>query len=74
MSHTRGKVADVVLRFSWPTPFNRTTGQKGEWGEEEKKEIDQGGKKGRCGGYWGLASIQEFSTGQWKGKESNFSL
>lgn len=74
MCHTRGKVADVMLRFSWPKPFDRTMGQKGERGEEEKKEIDQGRKKGRCDGDWGLSSIQEISTGQWKEKESNFSL
>lgn len=49
--HTRGKVADVMLRFSWPKPFDRTTGQKRRAGRR-RKEGNRSGEEERKVWWW----------------------
>lgn len=62
---TGDKVADAMLRFGEPTTFNRTPGQM----RRGKKREGKDGGDDR-----GLGSVQEPSTGQWKGKKGNSSL
>ncbi|KAM7390149.1 hypothetical protein PAMA_008361 [Pampus argenteus] len=48
MSGTEGKVADVMLRFSRPTPFNRTPAMRRRK-KTKQKEIDRKKTEGAGG-------------------------